>query len=206
MQVNLFMPNNLTMNEFAQRIRDIRGEFSRAEFSKMTGISERALVNYESGKTIPNMEVAARLCSFGAISPLWLILGEGPMTLEDDDRPTRNKKDRITRFDPAEELVYGILSKHHIKITESMRASAIFILREKIEKFTYDVIKLVADEHDIPANFVREHNKLSETKLNNIDFEVDEERGSHSSQVFNQSKITNVAGRDVHNEVRRGKK
>ena len=64
------------MRELSNRIKLLRGSLSREEFSEKTGISPRALANYEQGERIPKADVIARICVRMGVSADWLLFGE----------------------------------------------------------------------------------------------------------------------------------
>ena len=68
----------------AERIICLRGKESRASFAKRFGIVENTLRNYEKNRSLPNSDV---ICSFYRVlnvSPQWLILGNGPIYVDDE--------------------------------------------------------------------------------------------------------------------------
>ena len=63
----------------AQRLRLLRGEMPQAEFAVKVGIHKSSWGRYERGIGEPTGSDLARLCSICAVSPLWLLCGEGDM-------------------------------------------------------------------------------------------------------------------------------
>jgi len=61
------------------RIRQIRGERTQAEFSGLTSIPKNTLGRYERGEIVPGGEAVAALCKSLGVDPNWLLFGEGPM-------------------------------------------------------------------------------------------------------------------------------
>lgn len=67
------------MDTIGRRIRAVRGDLSRDDFSSLTGISTSALVNYEKDKRTPDAAYLNQIIQkFPAINPTWLLTGEGP--------------------------------------------------------------------------------------------------------------------------------
>ena len=64
---------------FPERLTLLRGKTSRALFAKQLGINENTLRNYEKGLSLPNIDVAARICQIYGVTPGWLLTGDGPM-------------------------------------------------------------------------------------------------------------------------------
>lgn len=126
------------MSVFSERLRLIRGKKSRAEFSKITGISERALVNYEHGITSPNIEVAAKICLECNISPQWLLLGEGTMSAGDSTNKT--KVATVIHFDPAVQLVVDAAKEVGIKLSKKQQDAVVKIVKEELQQHAKNIL------------------------------------------------------------------
>ena len=72
------------MSTLGERIKSARGAASQEVFSRELNISKGSLGFYERNENLPNVDVILKICSKTGVSPLWLLLGEGPM------RPTEN--------------------------------------------------------------------------------------------------------------------
>lgn len=68
----------------SDRIRQIRGELSRRSFAQRIDVIDSTLGNYEQGQSLPNVDVAARICKEFEVNPEWLLLGTGPMRAGED--------------------------------------------------------------------------------------------------------------------------
>lgn len=68
---------------FSQRIRLVRGNLTQDKFAKLVKINPNTFRNYEKGDSLPNIEVAARICEELEINPTWLMTGEGPMNTKE---------------------------------------------------------------------------------------------------------------------------
>lgn len=75
----------------AERIKTARGPLSKRSFAHRIGIVESTLGNYEQGQSLPNVDVAARICTEFGVSPEWLLMGTGPMRVGEGDAPSESK-------------------------------------------------------------------------------------------------------------------
>jgi transcriptional regulator with XRE-family HTH domain len=66
------------MNEFADRLKILRGRKSQTAFSDEIGVSQRTLSRYENG-ALPDIGVAQTICRRFNVEPRWLLFGEGPV-------------------------------------------------------------------------------------------------------------------------------
>lgn len=62
-----------------ERLKELRGEQSVAEFCRQFGIHRNTLPRYEDGKRTPDADFIAALCKHYNVNPAWLLLGEGLM-------------------------------------------------------------------------------------------------------------------------------
>lgn len=70
--------------DISERISMLRGKTPREEFSEGTGVSGQTLYKYEKRVSTPTIQFVDLLCKKFKISHRWLITGEGPMRLEED--------------------------------------------------------------------------------------------------------------------------
>lgn len=61
--------------DIGDRIKQIRGKASRAEFAEKLGIHQQTLYLYEKGKRVVDVELLQRICSECGVSVEWLIFG-----------------------------------------------------------------------------------------------------------------------------------
>lgn len=59
----------------AEKIVALRGKESRAKFAAKLGINANTLRNYESGQSLPNSDVLAKICQVSGVDPAWLLCG-----------------------------------------------------------------------------------------------------------------------------------
>lgn len=65
------------MKELGNKIKQIRGKESRAEFAKKHNIHPNTLQRWENGERQPDLEFLKKLVIEYDLSPEWLFLGEG---------------------------------------------------------------------------------------------------------------------------------
>ncbi len=72
------------MSNFGQRLQKVQKEarFSQAEMAQQLGISISSWKNYLTGKRVPGVDIAEKICKELEVSPDWLLLGEGFMTFD----------------------------------------------------------------------------------------------------------------------------
>lgn len=75
--------NFCTMTTISERLLELRGERKQGEFAKLLGINPNTLRSYESGRSLPNQDILERICVHFSVSPAWLLLGHGPMKIEE---------------------------------------------------------------------------------------------------------------------------
>lgn len=75
--------------DIANRIRIVRGEQTREQFSQITGIHPQTLYKYENKTGKVSLESLEIICKKFNIRYEWLITGEGPM-LQDQQPPKDN--------------------------------------------------------------------------------------------------------------------
>lgn len=79
-----------SLKNFGERLKAARkGKLTQEELSQATGISQNAICNYENGKRRPNAPRLQSICDALGISPTWLLTGEGPRDLRDDEDKKR---------------------------------------------------------------------------------------------------------------------
>lgn len=59
-----------------QRLREVRGGMSQAEFAQILNMSQSSIANYETGKRVPDASLILDLMSAFGVDPVWLISGE----------------------------------------------------------------------------------------------------------------------------------
>lgn len=69
--------------DIADRIREIRGEQTREQFSQITGIHSQTLYKYENRTGKVSLESLEIICKKFNVCYEWLITGEGPMHAND---------------------------------------------------------------------------------------------------------------------------
>lgn len=65
------------LKAMGRRIREIRGfDLTQAEFSRMLGVGQTQLSNYELGLSAPTLEVLLRLKKHSGKSIDWILMGD----------------------------------------------------------------------------------------------------------------------------------
>ncbi|WP_300707297.1 S24 family peptidase [uncultured Desulfovibrio sp.] len=65
------------MSSFGDRLKEVRGELTQAEFADILGIPQVTLGNYERGRNEPRFEFIEKVCSRFEINVEWLLFGTG---------------------------------------------------------------------------------------------------------------------------------
>jgi len=74
--------------DIGDRIRQIRGRRSRAEFAEELGIHPQTLYMYEKGKRVVDVELVRDLCEKYQVSVEWLIFGDRELqTMRENQAP-----------------------------------------------------------------------------------------------------------------------
>ena len=71
------------MSTIAERFLILRGKAKQGVFAATLGINPNTLRSYENGRSIPNQELLEKICVQFSVSPSWLLLGIGPIRLDD---------------------------------------------------------------------------------------------------------------------------
>lgn len=74
-----FMNKKIPPTPFGERLKKIRGRMSQATFAASIGITQRAVVNYETGGRLPKGTVLRKICEQYGINEDWLLTGTGAM-------------------------------------------------------------------------------------------------------------------------------
>lgn len=74
--------------DIADRIRQLRGEMTREQFSKRTGIAPQTLYKYETRTGKVSLESAVIICKSFRINYEWFISGNGPMSMDEGQEET----------------------------------------------------------------------------------------------------------------------
>ncbi len=73
--------------KIAEKIVALRGKESRARFAAKLGINANTLRNYESGLSLPNSDVVAKICMISNVDPTWLLFEETESTEKPSKAP-----------------------------------------------------------------------------------------------------------------------
>ena len=119
-----------------ERIRHIRGKKSQAEFGKIIGISQSSVGVYENESRLPDSKVLTSICNAFAISPAWLLMGEGEMhqgqkqvSTSADSRPFLQKEN----FQPIENNHNNIHQNSRQSVSKENTLEATLYMKKTIE-------------------------------------------------------------------------
>ena len=73
----------LRMSTIAERLLKLRGKSKQGEFAASLCVNPNTLRSYENGRSLPNQDFLERICVQFSVSPAWLLLGQGPMWLDE---------------------------------------------------------------------------------------------------------------------------
>ena len=87
------------MESMSARLKLIRNNhnLNQTEFAESLGVGIRTISRYETGIGIPKRNIIGRICAKFGVSQKWLLLGEGPMRLEDESVQTIGVTGTITK-------------------------------------------------------------------------------------------------------------
>ena len=95
------------MEGFAERLRELRGSSSQAEMARELGMKQPQWARYESGASLPSIDILATICRTHACSADWLLGltdGRDSTTMMKPPTPTVNLEElRSTATQLADE-------------------------------------------------------------------------------------------------------
>ena len=101
--------------EISEKIKKIRNltNLNQSEFGNEIGVNQRTISNWESARNEPSLIMLQNICKRWDISPIWLILGEGDITFQDEQLYFEAKKYAISnnRLNEFNELLVGFIGK-----------------------------------------------------------------------------------------------
>ncbi|CAK7044148.1 MAG: hypothetical protein DESF_01843 [Desulfovibrio sp.] len=80
------------MKTLGSRIRFARGALSQEVFAAKIGVSKGSLGGYERDENLPNTDVVLKICHETGISVQWLLLGEGPPVVPEEQAVAPGKQ------------------------------------------------------------------------------------------------------------------
>ena len=93
------------MSTIAERMLLLRGKTKQGVFAKLLEINPNTLRSYENGRTSPNQEFLERVCVQFSVSPAWLLLGKGPMKMDNTDATGAVQGEHTPRKDRANQAL-----------------------------------------------------------------------------------------------------
>lgn len=138
------------MQDFKQRMDEIRGRQSRSAFAQAIGVSEGAVRTYEKG-AVPSLEVAVRMANYGNVSLDWLTCRDGSQKHVYVENSIELDENVIKTINLAGELIEKIATK----------SKRILISPTDLSKTFVELL-----------HFVIEENSNEETIDNIVDFQI----------------------------------
>ncbi len=109
--------------------------------SARLGIHLTSYGRYERGERSPDLEFIEKVCREFNISPTWLILGEGPMRLEEVMEAVAEVP--LGYIDPAVQLVEEAVAETGVQINDRQKRALVEIIREELKSRTKDMIMVL---------------------------------------------------------------
>ena len=75
----------MSHNSIGDRLRIVRGKESLPSFAKRFNIHKNTLARYEKGESQPDSAFLQQICADFDVTPLWILIGDGPMRHVEDD-------------------------------------------------------------------------------------------------------------------------
>lgn len=152
------MGNNGSIGE---RIRTVRGTKTQTEFAVCLGITQRAIVNYETGGRIPKGSILRKICEQYGIEEKWLLTGEGPMCQPRGAQPDFQSKMGDTS------PILNAQSSQHADITENHKekmgdVSPILRLTEQNAALQRDLLESIRQNGDLRVEVERQRARIIE--------------------------------------------
>ncbi|WP_034643112.1 helix-turn-helix domain-containing protein [Desulfovibrio inopinatus] len=158
------------MNTLGERLRHLRGEQSQVEFGVAIGVNINTLRNYERDVRSPSADTLSEICIKTNTSPLWLLLGEGPMRLEGGSETLPAKTPNESRFDattPSNDACGGTQEK----IRELRRENT--ELRRECSELRTENQRLSRELSDANKDLINTSKELLQTTRENADLRVE---------------------------------
>ena len=132
------------MNERISILIDSLG-ISKSDFAKRLNTSKGRISNITTGRNKPDSQIiAAIIMEFRNLNPLWLLVGDEPMFIDDNsDNPNDNPNDNLITQDPTQDdqtvqrnSTFSGLSKANKMVLEEIINLGIFDFQTKLEDMT----------------------------------------------------------------------
>ncbi len=115
-------------NELGDRLKKVRGEESQVDFGNRFALGRNTVIRYESGERTPEASLLKKICTDCDVSPMWLLLGEGPMLLSDLKKSGELDRELL---EMAIHIVIDHEERKNIRLTARQKANTITILYEE---------------------------------------------------------------------------
>lgn len=91
------------------RIRQVRGSETQTTFAERLGITQRAVVNYETGGRVPKKSVLGKMSEQYGVNTDWLLTGEGEKLLPGSSFSEKDNTQQPEIIDSGEKkLLHGV--------------------------------------------------------------------------------------------------
>lgn len=141
------------MSTLGERIKQIRGKLSQAEFAEKTGINKSTLGRYERNVNKPDTASINAICKIFKVNSSWLLTGEGRAFFDDSSVVSDTDELLIVNSNDADEyadIVTNIDNKKYnfnYDILINIRKAFIAVLKEKgkeeITKTRFDTASIL---------------------------------------------------------------
>jgi len=125
------------MSTFQDRLKQVRGKLDQGEMSARFGIHLTSYGRYERGERSPDLEFIDKVCRTFNVSPTWLILGEGPMSLNEVREPAPVAPASPLDHELLRHVIEGVedgLSRRRLTLPPDKKARLIDLLYEHFHK------------------------------------------------------------------------
>jgi transcriptional regulator with XRE-family HTH domain len=179
------------MSTIGERVREIRGDVTQAEFAARFSVPKHTVRKWENDESPPDFKILQKMIVEHELSPEWLLLGEGPKNappLEDFSQRTVPAKTYYALVDEWNERV-----EIHRKKLEELAS-----LKEIIKKAMHEIMELNAENRVHRRNEKLYQGYLAAAVQARDKFADDPGLGLPPKNQIDP----NVAGRGEHGEYR----
>lgn len=176
-----------------KRIARLRGGTSIESYAKMLEIDAATLDACERGIEPASASLLLSICRLTNANLDWLLRGVG--------------RQEAKELDPLFlSLVSSVSQWKYGKDPDAIPHEEIRLLERELRDAERELRTLTKENADLRIEQAKSEIERDQLIRRIAELETGERHDNTSSQSFNQSQITNVAGRDVNTEMRRGRK
>ena len=149
------------IGQFGERLKLLRGRLTQQELADILGITQRAIVNYETGGRIPKGRILRKICEYFNASEQWLLTGAGPMNFGNiSDESQKNGKFHILSKLNLPLIKFEENDRHVGRDDDGSSLQHIETIKEDKNKTT-DTSVILALQKEI-IGLLREKNEITE--------------------------------------------